>query len=647
MRKLLTIGMCAMLGMFGTACSDDDIDNGSVVNEQQKTGESAYLSVNIIAQESGTRGEYDDADESTITYKNGNADEHQVNNIKFFFFDANGNFVSECTALKSSWTDNADGSNVERLGNRIVVVPNYEETLPTKMITVVNAPSGYEVAEGSTIKDFFTNLTNWKNSENGFVMTTSSFYVNPSASTREEYYYVNELTGDNFFKTQAEAESATPVEVYVERLAVKVGAQFATGNNALKRMDYTTMTYKLGRFKVNNDPELTRTFYAKFIGWGLNATASKSYFSKHLRNKDLAMWTNTELGFNWNHATNHRSYWCESAVYDNTDMKFPDHYWNFADAEDSVLDFISQKNIIDGGLKFDGKSYGYCNENTNSESIINGNHIPGTCTHVLLLAQLVDANGKAMKVNDEDLVKFNGNFYTRTGVKEAVINNTAAKNYVDADGNPMTADDLELVNDTYLNGHLCPQLNSTGAAKTWYNGSVTDANVVANTSIDDTFKVYVDAKGDKTIVGYKDGYMYYYATIRHLSTNKPVADKDVKYNNNIKYSEGYYGVVRNHWYDVTISGFGPDPTDPDDPNHFDENYKKEEDGDPTNPDDFDDPGDGDQGEDEPDVPNVDPGHGIEDPDEPIVPNPDKDSDYYLGANINILSWRLVGQDVKL
>jgi hypothetical protein len=190
-------------------------------------------------------------------------------------------------------------------------------------------------------------------------------------------------------------------------------------------------------------------------------------------------------------------------------------------------------------------------------------------------------------------------------------------------------------------------LNSTGAAKTWYNGSVTDANVVANTSIDDTFKVYVDAKGDKTIVGYKDGYMYYYATIRHLSTNKPVADKDVKYNNNIKYSEGYYGVVRNHWYDVTISGFGPDPTDPDDPNHFDENYKKEEDGDPTNPDDFDDPGDGDQGEDEPDVPNVDPGHGIEDPDEPIVPNPDKDSDYYLGANINILAWRLVTMDAKL
>jgi hypothetical protein len=115
----------------------------------------------------------------------------------------------------------------------------------------------------------------------------------------------------------------------------------------------------------------------------------------------------------------------------------------------------------------------------------------------------------------------------------------------------------------------------------------------------------------------------------------------------LDYVEGYYGVVRNHWYELTITGFGTMPsTDKDDPN-YDPSWDPDKNPDPTDPDPFD---DSNLGEDDPapdDVPNIDPGHGIEDPDEPIVPNPDKNSDYYLNANINILSWRLVGQDVKL
>jgi hypothetical protein len=44
---------------------------------------------------------------------------------------------------------------------------------------------------------------------------------------------------------------------------------------------------------------------------------------------------------------------------------------------------------------------------------------------------------------------------------------------------------------------------------------------------------------------------------------------------------------------------------------------------------------------------IDPGHGVDDPDEPIVPTTEEDVNYYLGANINVLSWRVVNQSVKL
>jgi hypothetical protein len=137
--------------------------------------------------------------------------------------------------------------------------------------------------------------------------------------------------------------------------------------------------------------------------------------------------------------------------------------------------------------------------------------------------------------------------------------------------------------------------------------------------------------------------MYYYAPINHLNyTNtKGTADTDT----NATYAEGYYGVVRNHVYQVIVNGFKqlddpdkvPDPSKPNNGDGDEDDPTK----DPTNP-----GGNGDDDDDD-DEPNIDPGHGIEDPDEPIVPNPDEDSNWYLSTQINILSWRIVNQYVKI
>ncbi len=84
---------------------------------------------------------------------------------------------------------------------------------------------------------------------------------------------------------------------------------------------------------------------------------------------------------------------------------------------------------------------------------------------------------------------------------------------------------------------------------------------------------------------YANGYMYYAAPIDHLATTT---------GNSIV--EGQYGVVRNHWYNVIVTSIS--------------NF----------------------------------GHGIADENEVIVPQPEEDY-YYMGADINILSWKMINSTV--
>jgi hypothetical protein len=105
-----------------------------------------------------------------------------------------------------------------------------------------------------------------------------------------------------------------------------------------------------------------------------------------------------------------------------------------------------------------------------------------------------------------------------------------------------------------------------------------------------------DFNKDNKAVGYNDGLMYYNIPIKHMNTSvAPTKDAAGAYT----IAEGYYGVVRNHCYSVSINEIA----------HI--------------------------------------GAGIFDPNEPIVPNDDEDTYYHVGARINILSWKNVSQTVVL
>ena len=92
---------------------------------------------------------------------------------------------------------------------------------------------------------------------------------------------------------------------------------------------------------------------------------------------------------------------------------------------------------------------------------------------------------------------------------------------------------------------------------------------------------------ERATSAYTGGLTYYYIPIEHLNENTTEGIQ-----------EGEYGVVRNHYYNVTINS----------------------------------------------ISNI--GKGVFDPAEDIVPS-DKETMYYIGANVNILSWKIVNQNADL
>ncbi len=97
---------------------------------------------------------------------------------------------------------------------------------------------------------------------------------------------------------------------------------------------------------------------------------------------------------------------------------------------------------------------------------------------------------------------------------------------------------------------------------------------------------------------YLNGLMYYSIPIEHLNTVEPTLTGN-ETADDVIINEANYGIVRNHWYQLSINS----------------------------------------------ISSV--GKGIANEDEVIVPDPSEPISYYIEAQINILSWRMVEQGVNL
>lgn len=254
-------------------------------------------------------------------------------------------------------------------------------------------------------------------------------------------------------------------------------------------------------------------------------------------------------------------------------------------SEAAASEYLNYVSLEDGIVEI-GKS-AYCPENTNTSDIVSAN-FPSAVTSILLKARICDKDGNAL-----NLLRYNGLLFQQDTFLEYVLNILKSRNelnvwYATTDGSGTTytqigKDYVELVN--VADGEL-KVVFTNPSSTTLYSKGAGDAYAEI-TDFDGLNTSLADVSAGA--VGYSGGLMYYNIPIEHLN-NADISNGVIP--------EAKYGVVRNHRYVVTINKL--------------ENM----------------------------------GKGIYDETEVIVPGEDVET-YFVGANINILSWKIVNQGVDL
>lgn len=590
----LMVGLAAF--SLAACSSDEPTPSTPDVND----GTTMYLNINITdANSSRSRAEGD--------YIFGDAVEHEVNNADFFFYDAQGNFVTRANVWSPS--DETQAPNIEYMGKNTLVLRNLtKNNLPQWVITVLNAPSTFvEKVQNSNLT---LNQTRAELMEimtgNYFCMSTTSFFDATKDADRydNEHYGATGLkTGDFMTEPVTTIDPDKVVNIYVERLAAKFTLT-GLDKDGIFPVDVTIAG------KDNNDddnvegdiPSGSEKVYVRILGYGLTGQEKASYLTKNIAGfETTAPWTETTPGAPaWNHPDYFRSYWAKSPNYGDAT---PDlQYTTFAKA----------KNPVDKAI------YGY--ETTNTlEAIKNGDNLIANNVTSMLFTARVYATKELAEAGGEDtgldLVEFNGVYFTKDQYIKYALNrllnagglkyfiNEQIKTEETAEGtktiytyDPLTADNFTV---TFVQ----PEGAETGEFQITYTGTeqlyVKPANYTegAFTKVDNkALNAELAAfNSSSKAYAFTGGAMYYSVPIEHLlgKNSKPVYKPTLL---------GEYGVVRNHWYQINVGKV----------------FRL--------------------------------GHGVFNPDgdngEELKPGDDTET-FALAAKINILSWKIVQQDVDL
>ena len=518
--KSLLIGMLACSAMVG--CTSEDVlevNNG----ENKFDGEKAYLAVKIASTNANSRAESD-------TYEEGEAKEHHVNDARFYFFDANYNaFNIGGTNYKEATPKNTDKDNmknVEEILETVLVIENYQGTLPKYIVAVLNTDNNLkdESLSLSQLKakvgDFATygmvgasqKYTDNKGaSQTGDFVMSSSVYADANGAET----IAVPLSAENFKTTAEDAKKDdAAVKIYVERVAAKVRVSNFETNGTTTFDVYATDEKGNVTDKVYEFGE--ETVKAKILGYQVVDYSTHSYLIKDI---DPA-WTDANLGFAWNDAPWFRSYWAVTTP--------------IAESANQIEDPKYSYNNIKANT-----AARYCFENT----------LGTTPTQVIVAAQLQDADGNALEI-----AEWMGYKYTKTALKDAILSTLTSKLYTlesekttDAEGKETTTNKWTSISSTdYIDFKKADDSGAKDyeaeAIFVMPEGKVygTDINFYTKGSTTPLKEADVVAifEAIEPAMVWNDGMTYYNATITHLGA----AGKS-----------GEIGVVRNHIYDLGIN----------------------------------------------------------------------------------------------
>ena len=525
---------CVALMMSACASDKEEIGSGTKPGSDPQ-----YLAVNIVnvGATPTTR---------TTDYENGTAGESAIKKVRFYFFNGDGSPYLIKTGIDGGGDKNwleaspADDtptsgtpSQIEKITQTVLVINGIQSAAPAAIVAIVNP----ETVDAATLKNGGTMRLSElrysavgrnfykKDADNGavseFVMS-NSVYVNAG-----EDVCASLVAGH--VTTSAETAKAKPVDLYVERVVAKVTADvknsaFELGNGT----NWETNKYgtkdpvgKSGDYDV----------YAVIEGWGLANENGKAEVEKQV-NKT---WTDGTLGFTpWTTADYHRCFWETSVAFDaGTGGNQPVNP-TFNQLKAKMQDVL----------------YTLPNTPESKDKIANLKDNDLTKFAVAATLRYKDAAGNW---HNAEICRYNGVSILGIDNLKRQVALTFSQYYTSTDATNYTQlskDDIDFKNPdgTMQQYRVTPTLADAPAGTKYYTKSTTGTTP--------TFKEVPKAKvlaaieSDKAEIR-RDGRAYYYVPIKHIGGTGGLAE---------------YGIVRNHFYKITltgIKGFGTPVYDPD------------------------------------------------------------------------------------
>lgn len=548
MKNVKNLFGMAVMATALVGCSSNDNLNPNANEGADKAG-TAYASFKInLPTTSGTRAAGDP------TFEKGDKKEYAVNDATLLLFQKNattGAFeYKEAVELGNMepWTS-SDASGITttakltaKIRNAKVGANDYYALIilnnHTKTAAKINFPTtNQSFAEWSKIAANAT--AKYSEYDNGFFMANAPKYVAGAPTTL--------VAIKNICASKQQAENSEATTVYVERGLAKVS--LASGSEK-KHVDINEGNYK------NDKVDIT--------GWTLDVTNTKTY-PVHVTD---GLWADTWKTTTTPAATNRASM---DRFHDTKpDSEFPRVYWgldpnyslDFTTVDDCEDEF---KMATKGDFKTgeEAKKAQYCLENTFDIAHM----VQGQTTRVLFSAKYTP-NG----FGDGDTFYKMGNssqLWNATKV-EAQIKAKAMEVLNETDEAKVT-----VTLDAASNNLTKAGVKLVAAVNVQHNSADISEDKVKELNAKLGFKATEAGDVEVGLSTFESGVSYYIARVKHFNDLTPWKPGDKTYDGNNANWLGRYGVLRNNWYELSVSSVsGPgypdvpkvNPTDPDDVN---------------------------------------------------------------------------------
>lgn len=576
--------MAAVLAMTG--CSDE-IDTGGENGGTTIDGETGYvkLAINLPTTSGSVTRSINDV------FDDGVEGEYKVNDLIVALFYGKNEADAVC-----SYAFSIDDSEFIKYGTSTDNITSYYEIGTRSIIKPADGDKVYALAIvnnggifGVDANNMLTMNGTTYGKANTNALTSTIHEVNLSViaktETGEENFlmlnapeanaptYTDGNKPDDFgvftlpqlvvYTDKNDADAANPDNIYVERAVAKVSVKLS------------------GTESDGNSYEIDGPIYAgataTIQGWRLQNTNKKYYYLRNV--SDWEDWVDYYVGSAANRfwggskaGLPYRTYWAVDPNYNTLLTSDEDLNNNFTILDENTVDWNKVSTT-------DADYPEYCAENTTTAPNMNDTQL----TSVLVKAKFKLDNTEDTDIND-NLFMINklSAIYTEsqflTNLKNVLIN----------EQHPLGENEKLAIKTDAKEGFIT---DATGL-----NGLIEVTGGTSSTLSPEQANAILEYAGNE-IKYYKDGVMYYYASlIKHFG------DDLTPYKGNVanptytpKEHLGRFGVVRNNWYEITITGVsGP--------------------GDPI----------------------------------PVIPNKPGDKQYsYINTSVNILSWAKRIQSVEL